>query len=351
MSLVAANRDTEITPGPTDTVSALAFSPTSDLLAASSWDNQVRIWDINLNTFNSSVNCIPKTSYTHDAPPLSLCWSPDGSKVFSAGADKNIIALDIGSGQQLKIGPNAHDAPIRSVRYSSTHNMLVSASWDRTLKYWDFRSATTPVATVQLPERAYAMDVSKQYAVVGCAEKHVVILNLNNPTVPYRQVVSALKWQTREIACYTSGDGYALGTIEGRVSLANCEPNRESVSPEFTFKCHREEQNAFSVNSIAFNCHGTFATAGGDGTYSFWDKESRQRIKNSVKLANGITASGFNRNANLYAYALGYDWSKGYQYNQASSKTAIMVSVTKDADVKPRNSSSSISTSSYSRRR
>jgi len=40
------------------------------------------------------------------------------------------------------------------------------------------------------------------------------------------------------------------------------------------------------VNSIKFHPqHGTFVTAGGDGTYNFWDKDSKQRLKVSGLLA------------------------------------------------------------------
>lgn len=43
-----------------------------------------------------------------------------------------------------------------------------------------------PVATVQLPERCYAMDVVYPLMVVGTAERHMQIYNLTNPTVPYK---------------------------------------------------------------------------------------------------------------------------------------------------------------------
>lgn len=44
----------------------------------------------------------------------------------------------------------------------------------------------------------------------------------------------------------------------------------------------------YAVNSIAFNpAFGTFATAGSDGTYHFWDKDSKQRLKAQVRAARG----------------------------------------------------------------
>jgi hypothetical protein len=52
-------------------------------------------------------------------------------------------------------------------------------------QYWDTRQST-PVAKVDLPERCYTMDVSYPLLVVGTAERHIQMYNLNNPTAVYR---------------------------------------------------------------------------------------------------------------------------------------------------------------------
>ena len=57
--------------------------------------------------------------------------------------------------------------------------------------------------------------------------------------------------------------------------LAKCKRPQDN----FTFKCHRSNgvtngyQDIYAVNDIAFHPqHGTLATVGSDGRYSFWDK-------------------------------------------------------------------------------
>jgi WD40 repeat protein len=42
----------------------------------------------------------------------------------------------------------------------------------------------------------------------------------------------------------------------------------------------------FSVNAISFHpVHGTFSTAGSDGTISFWDKTNKTRLKSELESA------------------------------------------------------------------
>jgi mRNA export factor len=116
--------------------------------------------------------------------------------------------------------------------------MLATASWDKTLKYWDSRCiyrpfvclvwrltgvAPQPVATVTLPERAYTMDTKDQLLVVGTADRHVAIVNLAQPDRIYKTLVSPLKFQTRVVSCFTNGNGFAIGSVEGRCAIQYVE--------------------------------------------------------------------------------------------------------------------------------
>ena len=70
------------------------------------------------------------------------------------------------------------------------------------------------------------------------------------------------------------------------------------------------------VNDIAFHpIHGTLATVGSDGSFSFWDKDARTKLKHSEVMGPSITACYFNSTGIAFAYATGYDWSKGHEMN------------------------------------
>lgn len=96
------------------------------------------------------------------------------------------------------------------------------------------------------------------------------------------------------------------------------EEDQAASAKNFSFKCHRDEKaipSVYPVNAISFHpVYGTFSTAGGDGCYFFWDKDSKQRLKNGPNCGSPISATAFNRSGNIFAYALSYDWHKVHFY-------------------------------------
>jgi mRNA export factor len=187
------------------------------------------------------------------------------------------------------------------------------------MKYWDLRASNNQaVASLDLKERVHCMDVKGALCVVGTADRQLHIINLQQPTSIFRSIESPLKYQSRSVACFSDQQGYCVGGVEGRVGVVNI--TETASKKNFQFKCHREgkdNNDVYSVNSIVFHeQQGTFATAGSDGTYVFWDKDAKSRLKQFNKHPNAITTSVFSPNGNMYAYAIGYDYSKGYsEYN------------------------------------
>ncbi|KAF9192208.1 hypothetical protein BGZ50_008726 [Haplosporangium sp. Z 11] len=333
--MIKAPQDMEVQHPPTDGISEIQFSPQADFLAASSWDNNVRIYEIQPN--GSSV---AKAMYSHAAPALCCAWSKDGTKIASGGADKAGKVFDVSTGQSTQVA--LHDAPIREVRWVDGQSpILATGSWDKTIKYWDTRQQT-PISTIALPERLYCMDSVFPLLVAGTADRHVLIYNLNNPTIPFKSLTSPLKWQTRAISCFPTGKGYGIGSIEGRVAIQYVEDS--SASFNFSFKCHREggsnprdKAMVYSVNSINWHpIHHTFSTAGADGSFAFWDKDSRQKLKSFPKVGSPISSSCFNRNGTIFAYAISYDWNKGYSGATPQTQNKIMLHSVNDIDVRPR---------------
>lgn len=49
-----------------------------------------------------------------------------------------------------------------------------------------------------------------------------------------------------------------------------------------------------------------------------------------------ITATNFNRQGNIFAYALSYDWSQGFQKNTQQQQHKVMLHAVNQDEVKPR---------------
>jgi len=349
---VGAVKDYEIPQVPgqpaMDGISGLAFSPVADFLAASSWDGAIRCWQTQLQS-----EAVLKATLQMQGPSLCCAWSTDGTKLFGGSVDKQVKMLDLNTGQQMQVAQ--HDAPVSCVKFVNhpQGQLLITGSWDKTVKYWDARSPT-PAITVPLPERCYSMDLKYPAFVVATAERKFLIYNLENPTVVFKLLdenskpsPAPLKYQTRVVSCFTVGDGFAIGSIEGRVAIQYLQEKEQQSN--FSFKCHREgggqagtnkteSSQIYAVNAISFHpTYGTFSTAGSDGTFNFWDKDSKQRLKTFPKMPTSISATAFNRTGNIFAYSVSYDWSKGYEhYNPNLMKNSIFLHPVSDDEIKNR---------------
>ncbi|KAG5201720.1 hypothetical protein JEQ12_004483 [Ovis aries] len=337
-------KDIEVTSSPDDSIGCLSFSPPTlpgNFLIAGSWANDVRCWEV-----QDSGQTIPKAQQMHTGPVLDVCWSDDGSKVFTASCDKTAKMWDLNSNQAIQIAQ--HDAPVKTIHWikAPNYSCVMTGSWDKTLKFWDTRSSN-PMMVLQLPERCYCADVIYPMAVVATAERGLIVYQLENQPSEFRRIESPLKHQHRCVAIFKDKQnkptGFALGSIEGRVAIHYINPPNPAKD-NFTFKCHRSNgtntsapQDIYAVNGIAFHpVHGTLATVGSDGRFSFWDKDARTKLKTSEQLDQPISACCFNHNGNIFAYASSYDWSKGHEFYNPQKKNYIFLRNAAE-ELKPRN--------------
>jgi len=326
------NGDTPAPDPPTDSISCLAWSSSSNVLAAGSWDNSTRVWQVQND--GSSVSTSLVANYSADAPVLCCGFTRDGLQLVSGGCDKKVRVRDLRAQKDQELG--MHDEPVKELAVVDDLGLVVSGSWDKTLRFWSAQQQK-PVATIQLPERVYAMDMKFPTLLVGTADRHILTFDLNkvqhNPA-PERQHFSQLKMQTRSLSIFPDRTGYAVGSIEGRCGIT---PFSSPQSSSFTFKCHRTDQSINAVNSIDFNlAYGTFATAGSDGVVNFWDKDRRQRLKNFNSCYYPITAGKFSPDGAMYAYGVSYDWSRGHEMHRPDLPRQVLIHINQNNEIQRR---------------
>ena len=337
MDLANTSTNDYIIPDPIDdTLQTIKFSQNKqamNILASGGWDSKLRLWEINYSVSGTNAQFNSKLVYNNSLsePILSLCWQPDSVNLFSGTTDGTICCNDLSNFSSTPIGK--HELGVKELCWIGNLNLLISGGWDGKISVWDLKS-NNPIATYETGKKIYTMSCVFPLLVVGLSDRQLLYFNFNkiqqNGFKPEAIFESHLKYQTRTVSVFSEGNGYAIGSIEGRVAIKYLDLNKlpdinqetkQINSPEdFAFRCHRigdQMADVFPVNAIAFNhAYGTFCTGGGDGTWLIWDKESKSRLKlgnfpiqNQIKIP--ITALDYNLSGDLLAYAGGYDWSKG----------------------------------------
>lgn len=218
---------------------------------------------------------------------------------------------------------------MKFVRHVNTAQgyFLVTGGWDNTLKWWDGRTAQ-PTQVVNLPAAAHAAAFNERLGVVCTSNRRVLIFDLRKGLQPITDIESPLKYPTRSVATFALPEGFSLGSVEGRIQMLYLNLDAPSVASLqvsakcFAYKYHRDVPPAASQPTIvhSVNCLSTyqgdvFITGGSDGLVTFWHKGNRTRLGELQRHPSPIIATSFSPDGKLLAYAAGYDWHKGIEYN------------------------------------
>ncbi|HEY9783612.1 MAG TPA: NB-ARC domain-containing protein [Leptolyngbyaceae cyanobacterium] len=160
----------------TNWVVSLAFSYDGSILASSSTDCTVKLWDVNtgecLQTLSGHSNGVFSVAFTPDDRIIasgsddcsirlwsvrsgkclkillglswakSIAFSPDGKTLVSGGNDNTIKLWDVSSGQVVKTF-QGHCDGIKAIAFSPCGKMVASGSHDRTIKLWNVSTGQT----------------------------------------------------------------------------------------------------------------------------------------------------------------------------------------------------------------
>jgi len=290
-------KPTDIPDGPTDTISSIAFNQENTHFAVSSWDGSVRLYRLPYYS-SPAATCSLEKNYTVGSPVLCCCFF--NNMLLAGLVNGHLVAVD--SNNTIK----AHESSIKAM-CNYNNQLVVTASFDCTIKFWDLKS-TSPVHTISLSAKVYAMDYREQFLIVALSDRSVVVYDMNNinhPTVFPTKFMYAL----RSVGTHKDRDTFVVGGIDARAEIFS----RTSPGKTSTFRCHRVDNKLFSVNVVRLYPLDprVLVSGGADGALIWFDKENRSKI-NTNEFGAPVTAGEFSSDGKYFVFGIGDDWSKGY---------------------------------------
>ncbi|MCL2933129.1 MAG: hypothetical protein MGG11_12995, partial [Trichodesmium sp. MAG_R03] len=113
--------------GHTDSLLSVSFSPNNQVIASSSKDKTVRLWNLE--------GKLLKTLVGHDEWVSSVSFSPDG-KILASASDDGTVKLWTQQGVLLRT-IKAHNSWVLGVSFSPDGQMIATASYDNMVKLWN----------------------------------------------------------------------------------------------------------------------------------------------------------------------------------------------------------------------
>ena len=241
--------------GHTSSVSSVMFSPDGQTLASGSYDNTIRLWNV-----QTGIHL--RTLTGHTGRVYSVMFSPDGQTLASGSYDNTIRLWNVQTGIHLRtlIG---HRGSVHSIVFSPDRQMLASGSGDGTIRLW---SAQTGIHLRTLTGHTAAVN-----SISFSPDGQMLASGSGDGTFSLWDVYTGR--HIRELSGHTSvvssgvfnpdGQMYASGSLDKTIRLSDVHTGRHIR----TFIGHTAP-----VRSLSFSPNGqALASGSADHTVRLWD--------------------------------------------------------------------------------
>jgi WD40 repeat protein len=320
---------------PKDTPQCMMFSEADqNLFAAGSWDQTVRLYEIDPLFGNLNQRAVMSVPHY----PLALDFMPDNAGLLVSCGDRSLYLIDLPKLSIHKI--QSSNCQTLFLRVINKHNLILSVDEVNTLS---INSASSPYKcqfSVQFEYQTKAIDISGEIILIGFDNSKFAIIDLKSIGIcqPRDFIYNEcwLKSPISAVAIDSEGKRFAIGTCDGMIHVGNfsqipsgfsviSSENKKIYSADskmneeeiFTFLAHAQSENdnlndVYNVSGVGFNKRSNhfLFSIGSEGVLNIWDIKTKDIIL-TRGFENPIACGCINSSGTVLAFGLGYDWNQG----------------------------------------
>ncbi len=310
-------------------VTTVVFSPDGSRLASGSWEQVIKVWDVESRREVGTWEVQPKNDILFF---LSVDFSPDGSRLASGFQDGTVRLWDVATRTEVA-ALEGHADRITSVSFSPDGALLASGSGDRTVRLWDV-SAQTEVATLRGhggSVRSVSFSPDGATLASGSSDRTVRLWDVATEGLisvfeDHRDAVHSVAFSLDDAALVSgAADGTVLlrdletgnaAGLLGHLALSSAALSRDGVTvvsgqkdgklrlwdADTRTRIATLEGHTARVSSVSFSPDGALLASGSwDRTVKLWNLRARELTETLEGHLDQITAVAFSTDGKMLA--------------------------------------------------
>ena len=244
----------------------VAVSPNGTKIARGFPTKTIRIWHTENGDFDHEY-LGHHTSDWHNSVVSCVKFSPDNNMLASSSYDRTVKLWNIQDGSLIQTLP--HTNMVTALAFSSNGKLLASASLDSNVKFWDTKNGKL-IRTLPLKSSVNSMDFSPNGALLalGCGDKTIKIVENVHKLLNKDEDILI-----RTLESHTDAVFAVRFNSNGRVLASGGQDTTIKLWNVSTLKVMRTlEGHTESVNSVSFSFDNNVLVSGSnDNTLKLWN--------------------------------------------------------------------------------